>query len=539
MPIPIKHELFFIQHKRHCESPTPGNPSPKSSQHRIAVVKDIDLKAEHEKATVALELINDALIKQKAVKDEDQSLLKARRDIADLKVKQSALTKALSRSCHQEGKVAEEEHLDGDLTFRGDDDSDSETGDDNNLEERERLMRENLDLLVQRKNIKKFSAKIKENQTDLGQVVQLLSVAESVFSTVEPKAHAFALALEKLSCALHSPELFVAQDAVKSQAALIASLKKTDEMQTKMIQVLNSGLVGMEIVNRRQQLLIAPLVTHLVALQSLEEDKNKTVAENMKAAYEEGRKSQYREMAGPYEAGCAIGARKLVWLSDMPDELNSGLGNKAAHYGMALVDATMYQPTCPAPYRRTNTADFIKFYGVIPEFVCQHQLAGKLLEILDWRDIVMVLEHPSTVKVIAELKDFYEAGLQRHNAYLKDRSHTNNNNTITTHDGTTTTTNSPEKIAPMKDEDFVDNQPDAEASGAELYRMFQEEHRNMGGYPGRFNPGSQLSPTSQSFDFTPGMNSFGQYVYGPSEFQYPTSSLPALGRQRFGRQAVQ
>ncbi|KAL5326588.1 hypothetical protein ACEPPN_004275 [Leptodophora sp. 'Broadleaf-Isolate-01'] len=62
----------------------------------MAIVKDINLKAEHEKATTTLKLIKDALLKEQAVKDEEEALSEARRDIGGLKAKESALIEELN-----------------------------------------------------------------------------------------------------------------------------------------------------------------------------------------------------------------------------------------------------------------------------------------------------------------------------------------------------------------------------------------------------------------------------------------------------------
>ncbi|KAH6719644.1 hypothetical protein BKA61DRAFT_667565 [Leptodontidium sp. MPI-SDFR-AT-0119] len=382
----------------------------------MAIVKDINLKAEHEKATTTLKLIKDALLKEQAVKDEEEALSEAHRDIGGLKAKGS------------------------------------ESGDDHDLEERTRLMQENLNLLIQRKEIKNLSSKIKDKQADLNQTVRPLSAAESMVLELELNVHGLALALEKLHFELQNPELSSAQDTIKSHLTRITSLGKTIEIQDSKIEQLNYEVEHQKSINRQEQKLASLLLTAPL-LQSPQEDTTKTVAENMQAAYEESRKFQCREMAGLYEAGCAIRARKFVWLSATNDDLVSGLGNKASHYGMALADAALYQPTCPAPYRRVKLIDFTKLYVVRPEFVWKHQSALKLLEILDWHggmqdfssassvevifrplfarlitsindakfttgEVVKLLETPNAIKDIAELKVLHDAGLQKHNAWL-------------------------------------------------------------------------------------------------------------------------
>ncbi|KAG4432327.1 hypothetical protein IFR05_012177 [Cadophora sp. M221] len=220
-------------------------------------------------------------------------------DIGVLKVKQPASSEELNvlqANCDSEVKdhvIKKKDWQENNvqieaIAFRGgNDDSSSESDDDNDLEERTRLLQENLNLLIQRKNIKKLSSKIKEKQADLEKSVQSLSEAESVVSALEPNARGLALALEKVTIALQIPELAKAQDT------------------TKKIEQLNSEVEDQKAINRQQQK-ITPLLLSPPLLQIPKEDTNKTVAENMQAAYGEGRKVQYREMAGPYEAGCAI-----------------------------------------------------------------------------------------------------------------------------------------------------------------------------------------------------------------------------------------
>lgn len=184
------------------------------------------------------------------------------------------------------------------IAFRGGgDDSSSESGDGHDLEERTRLMQENLNLLIQRKEIKNISSKIKDKQADLNQTVRPLSAAESMVLELELNVHGLALALEKLHFELQNPELSSAQDTIKSHLTRITSLGKTIEIQDSKIEQLNYEVKHQKSINRQEQKLASLLLTAPL-LQSPQEDTNKTVAENMQAAYEEGRKFQCREMAG-------------------------------------------------------------------------------------------------------------------------------------------------------------------------------------------------------------------------------------------------
>ncbi|KAG4432326.1 hypothetical protein IFR05_012176 [Cadophora sp. M221] len=123
---------------------------------------------------------------------------------------------------------------------------------------------------------------------------------------------------------------------------------------------------------------------------------------------------------------------------------------------MALADEALCHPTCPTPYRRTDLVVFVKFYAVCPELVWKLQTAIKLLYVLDWRggmqdysaagtenakfqplfarliaslndakftteEAIKLLETPTSIKVIAELKVLYDTALQKHNAYLMKR----------------------------------------------------------------------------------------------------------------------
>ncbi|KAH7417604.1 hypothetical protein BKA64DRAFT_769708 [Cadophora sp. MPI-SDFR-AT-0126] len=430
----------------------------------------IDLDAEHEKCTALLALINDARAKEKVHKNGEHSLLTARNDLSALRIQQkdSDIELAKLRTTHnselskygtmktewQKKKAQMESIVSWDL-----DDTDSDDGQENSSEGRRELVQEYLNLLLQKNTSKKLAKKIKQKEIDIDRISQDISDKDSLISTLEGNTGAFASALEKLKASLRIDELSLAQENIKSQATEIAALKKQSDLNLHQIQQLNETVENQKSDYQKQRELNNTL-TKVRSLPELEEDKSKITSESLLEAYKEGRMSRHLEMAGPYEAGCAIRARKLVWFGSTTDEPIKVLGNKASHYGMALADATLYQKCCEAPYSRTNTSDYIKLYGVSPGFVWKHQSILKLLEILDWRgamkdfcmhsygryydstpfhslwskliasvkkdgvtteEIASLFEEPNAIKWYNELKVLFEEGLKKHNEYLERR----------------------------------------------------------------------------------------------------------------------
>jgi hypothetical protein len=70
-----------------------------------------------------------------------------------------------------------------------------------------------------------------------------------------------------------------------------------------------------------------------------------------------------------------------AWNSELVDT-----GNKAAHFGNSLADASMYSPD--TPLARKDTELYPAIYGVRHLFVLNHTGVKKLLDILDWRGSV-------------------------------------------------------------------------------------------------------------------------------------------------------
>ncbi|PVH78789.1 hypothetical protein DL98DRAFT_633786 [Cadophora sp. DSE1049] len=319
----------------------------------MADLDNIDLQAELEKCTALLALINDARAKEKVHKAGEQSMLNARNEIFALNIKLQAIQDELNKLRARHGSESNDHTIKKTkwqeknvrmerIAFRGGGDTGSDSGEESDLDERAKLMQENLNLLLQQRSIKELSVQMKQKQHDIDRISSKISDRESVISTLEPNAAAFALAVEKVNASRRNDELASAQETIKSQATEIESLKKSTDLHIKKNMQLTAEVEDQNSLNRQQQKLIAPLLTQVRSLQDFEEDKSKTVAENMKAAYEEGRKYQYRQMAGPYDAGCAVRGRKLAWICSETDGLIIGLGNKASHYGMVLADAAFF-----------------------------------------------------------------------------------------------------------------------------------------------------------------------------------------------------
>lgn len=346
------------------------------------------------------------------------------------------------------------------ICFCDGDDNASDSGEEDDFEDHEELIRERFDLLHQRNTTKKLAFQMKQKQQYLDRISSRISDRESAIATFVRNTSALTLALENNNASRESDRLASAQETIKSHAKEIDSMKKNTDLLTKKIMHLTTEVQDQISAHHRQQLLIAPVLMQVRSLEDFKEDKDKTITENMKAAYEEGRKYQYHQMVGPYGAGCAVRGRKLAWISSENDGLIIGLGNKASHYGMALADATLYQASCPSPYRRTKTTEFLKLYGIDPALVWKHRSVQKLLDILDWRgamkdfcahsyarsyeatpfrllsekligaakgenittdEVSKLLETPNAIKSYNEMKVSFEEGLKKHNIALDNR----------------------------------------------------------------------------------------------------------------------
>jgi hypothetical protein len=86
-------------------------------------------------------------------------------------------------------------------------------------------------------------------------------------------------------------------------------------------------------------------------------------------------------------AGAQIRTRRLEWPKNEEKDVELiEQGHKASHYGMALADALVFEPSSPVKY--TNKSAFVEMYGVLPNFVIQHRECSKLMDILDWRGTI-------------------------------------------------------------------------------------------------------------------------------------------------------
>ena len=431
----------------------------------------IDLLAEQEKLSASQALLDVVMAKQKAHKDGGTAMITARNEIPTLRIELQGVQDELHhlRASHESKskkyevkkmKWADQNTLLKRICFCDGHDNASDSGEEGDFEDHEELIRERFDMLLQQNTMKKLAFKMKQKQQDFDQISSRISERESVIATFERNESALALALENYNASRKNDGLDSVQETIKSQAKEIGSMKKNTDLLTKKIMQLTTEVQDQRSANYRQQLLIAPLLTQVRSLEYFKEDKNKTITENMKAAYEEGCKYQYHQMVGPYGAGCAVRGRKLAWISSDSDGLIIGLGNKASHYGMVLADATLYQASCPSPYRRTKTTEFIKLYGIDPALVWKHRSVQKLLDVLDWRgamkdfcahsyarsyeatpfrllseklikavqgenittdEVSQLLETPDANKSYNEMKVLFEEGLKKHNLVLDNR----------------------------------------------------------------------------------------------------------------------
>lgn len=441
---------------------------------------EIDLEGERQKLTEKLTLVVEAIKQENQVQGDKETLSKAQNDIQSLTVTLSALNieveqleaehEANLKNHHvKKAEWLEKNPRKESIIFGSEDGASISSDDEDDIDERTELAQENLNLLIQLGNIKKLSKSIRGKTAEVKTLNEKISASQILVSKAAPSVHSFTLVLDKvkLTC-LPSRELSAAHDEIQTKATEILQLEQSKSKLAESIQALTKQVQGLQgelavqmKINDDQHGTITLLTTPLPSLEQLVKDKTETIASNMKIAYQAGRSAQHREMVGLYTAGCAIRSRKLVWFGQIKDPKIDVLGNKASHYGMALADASLYQDTCPTEYRRSDTAVFELLYGVSPIFVWDFQDCKKLLDILDWRGAMKdfyvhgygsydsstfnslfrklffpIKTHPDTWTTDYCIKHFeseegkkmyesfqgqYEAGLARHNDYLKKR----------------------------------------------------------------------------------------------------------------------
>jgi hypothetical protein len=98
---------------------------------------------------------------------------------------------------------------------------------------------------------------------------------------------------------------------------------------------------------------------------------NRSVEIQVQQAYQRGRNAVFNQLGPIATAGQFIRGRKLEWERDTKNQKLVELGNKASHYGMALADATLYQPFCPN--KRKDPELYVAFYGPDPDFIWKNQ----------------------------------------------------------------------------------------------------------------------------------------------------------------------
>ncbi|KAL2074864.1 hypothetical protein VTL71DRAFT_8643 [Oculimacula yallundae] len=426
----------------------------------MAVNKNLDLQAERAKAVAVVTLIDDILVKEKTINEEEMALSSAHENYESLGIELEELGSQVTKlesifeaeamrfsikkdNWHQKNVRIET------IAFP----TENHTNNDD-LDKRIKLMEENTGILIQCKELNNLRAKLEEMQGKYKSTGELTMAVGATISRLQSKIKDFTIAVDQLRYTLPSSELSIAKDTIKSQADEIKALNGVVLVKQQCNGLLSAQLENAKTMNQTL-FRFTP-----VKLNDVAEDDSKTVVENMRTAYGEGRNYQFREMIGPYEAGCAVRARKLAWMKPNKNDLVVSKGNEASHYGKALADATLFRPTCPDAYRIVDTNVFKEFYGVSNSFVWKSQSVRQLLIVLDWRGAMInfcsspsskieeaeaferlfhlvilsiktrgltseemekILADDCNVTAIADMKRIHDAGLVKHNAVLKAR----------------------------------------------------------------------------------------------------------------------
>ncbi|CZT08699.1 uncharacterized protein RAG0_13718 [Rhynchosporium agropyri] len=357
---------------------------------KMAAIKDVDHQPERDEAEVTMKSIDHISDNKKMIEEYEKSLLEAGEDIPILQNEEPTLKSQLAEL--QESHDRDEKEFGikkadwqkknvrmETIAFSAETCSTSESDDNIDLDERIRLIEENARLLILRRNLKNLRIKIEQKQKQVNRNAELILAAKSVRSKLGPKILDLIDTIYKLESYLPSYKLHGTHGVNRTSEDHAVYLEEINVLK-KTIAELRSEVASQKSINQNIPTALRAIKT---PIEKLPEDKSKSVVENMEISFERGRKFHFGEMAGLYDAGCAVRARKLEWLSSTNDEMIIGLGNKASHYGMALADASLYQASCPAPYRRTDISFFTQLYGYSPTFVWKHQAAQQLLEVLD------------------------------------------------------------------------------------------------------------------------------------------------------------
>jgi len=197
--------------------------------------------------------------------------------------------------------------------------------------------------------------------------------------------------LAQLNAVLLNQKLAIRQQlsAAKIKRTNFKSLQNTISAKDEMHRTLDVQLTKLDEqiatgCQKYQQNLESQLKAITGHMGTKTEDSFTSCEKERAQAYNEGRLSASRLLLPLADAGQSVRGRKLEWEKNTTK--NQALvqrGNKAAHYGMALADASLYQNFYPEP--RTDSDTFIEIYGVHPDFVWENQNCKACLNILDWR----------------------------------------------------------------------------------------------------------------------------------------------------------
>jgi hypothetical protein len=269
----------------------------------------------------------------------------------------------------------------------------SETSSDNgeDLEELARLAEENAALFKQKLTIRHLKIAIKAKIPEIEGLETSLSKQEELHSFWSRMLRGFTLShherlqkyRQKLERDLNSNSVVTSLHAqVESFTADILRKEAIIKDQTHKIASLEATINSNNELIHSKQAIVIPCRSK-VEIPAVPQNRDKSMESQLMDAYQRGRHAVFNLLIPLALAGRFIRSRKLEWEKTAKDQKLVELGNKAAHYGMALADAILYQPFCPD--QRKDPDLYIECYGLHPDFVWKNQECTLLLEILGWR----------------------------------------------------------------------------------------------------------------------------------------------------------
>jgi hypothetical protein len=148
----------------------------------------------------------------------------------------------------------------------------------------------------------------------------------------------------------------------------------------------------------------------LAKVEKLEEDLQKSDTETARKVRDAVMQATATQLDGfglLQPAGMAWRNKVLTFSEpSKPKQEKYDIGKVSHWKGLALADAWLYSPSCPA--RRTDTKPYFTFYAMHPEFVWLNRDCEKFLEVLDYQGAITTILAQQPGKVERRQKTFDE-----------------------------------------------------------------------------------------------------------------------------------